>query len=93
MEENVAVGKSCSVKQKGIVYTGIVISELMICCTVNGCTNKPALPKDRLDDLKKKLISLHPEFRNTPVEFGTHWKGCTDAINHACSTLQMKALK
>ena len=35
VEENVAVGKSCSVQQKEIVYTGIVILELMICCTVN----------------------------------------------------------
>ena len=26
MEENVTVGESCSVKEKGIVYTGIVIS-------------------------------------------------------------------
>ena len=45
---------------------------------------KPALPKDCLDE---KLISLHPEFQSSPVEFETHWKGCTDAINHACSTL------
>ena len=60
--------------------------------TVYGCQDKPPLPKDKLEKIKKTLFSLHPEFRSSPQEFEPIWKTATDAINNACSSLRMKAV-
>ena len=76
-----------SVKLAIEAYFGI---ELMKKSTVYGCSDKPSLPKDRVDQLKKKLVSIH--FRATPIEFEPYWKLCADAINHACSTLRAKSI-
>ena len=60
---------------------------LMKQCTVFGCQDKPPLPKDDVENLKKMLLSLYPQFRGTPLEFEPAWKTCVDSINHACFTL------
>ena len=67
-------------------------SAVMQRSTVYGCQDKPPLPKDKLEKFKKTLFSLHPEFRSSPQEFEPIWKTATDAINHACSSLRMKAV-
>ena len=57
--------------------------ELMSKCTVFGFKNLPALPKDRLSQLKQKLSSLHPDLITSPVEFEGYWKKAIDSMNHA----------
>jgi hypothetical protein len=65
-------------------------TQLMKKSTVYGCTNKPPLPKEDVENLKKFLFSLFPEMRQCPWEFEEKWKRCTDAINHACAILRNK---
>jgi hypothetical protein len=67
------------------VYFG---EEMMKASTVYGSTGKLALPKNKVDELKKYLISLFPEFRHNGLAFEDKWKKCTDAINHACVALR-----
>jgi hypothetical protein len=61
--------------------------------TVYGCSDKPALPKRKLQDLKQFLIQQHPQFKSLPLEFEHHWRLCIDSINHACATLRAKDYK
>jgi hypothetical protein len=68
---------------------------------VQGCSDKPALPKQ---DLKHFLVQ-HPQFDPPlfvdrvrsgvflPLEFEHHWRLCIDSINHACATLRAKDYK
>ena len=67
--------------------------ELMKSSTVFGCSDKPPLPRKKLEELKQFLIQQHPNFRSLPIEFESHWKVCIDAINHACATVRAKANK
>ena len=60
-------------------------------CTVHGQKNYPALPKEKVMELKKKIISVHPQFISTPVEFEPIWTKCVNAINHCASSLRSKA--
>ena len=64
--------------------------DLLKKCTVVGCNDKPALPKHLVLDLKAKLLSIHPQFRTTPVEFEPFWCKCVGAINHCAAGLRAK---
>ena len=64
--------------------------ELMTKCTAYGYKDLPALPKDRLLQLKHKLLSLHPQFLNSPVEFESYWKTAMDSLNHAMAKNRTK---
>ena len=57
-------------------------------CTVYGHGIHPPLPKDKVMDLKKKMVSLHPHFISSPVEFEPTWTKCVNAINHCASRLR-----
>ena len=65
--------------------------ELMKSSTVFGCQDKPALPKEKLGELKLFLIEQNPQFRRAPEEFEPFWKTCVDSINHACANLHKKS--
>ena len=65
---------------------------LMSQCTVYGYKGLPALPKDSLLQLKNKLLSLHPQFLNTPVEFESYWKTAVDALNYAMAKQRSKCI-
>jgi hypothetical protein len=58
--------------------------------TVYGCSGRQALPPERVDNLKKYILSLFPEMRHHATEFEAKWKSCVDAINHACAILRTK---
>ena len=59
-------------------------------CTVYGHANHSALPKEKVMALKKKMLSLHPQFISCPVDFETTWTKCVNAINHCASKLRAK---
>ena len=59
-------------------------------CTVFGQGSHPALPKDKVMELKKKILSLHPQLLSSPVEFESTWTKCINAINHCGSSLRSK---
>ena len=59
-------------------------------CTVNGQKNYPALPKEKVMELKN-ITRVHPQFMSTPVEFEPIWTKCVNAINHCASSLRSKA--
>lgn len=60
-------------------------------CTVFGCQDKPALPRDTVEKLKMKVLSLFPQFAAAPHEFEPLWSKCVGAINHHCAGLRSKA--
>ena len=64
--------------------------DLLKKCTVVGNIDKPALPKDRVQALKSKLMSLHPQFRTAPIEFEPYWSKCIGAINHCAAGMRSK---
>ena len=64
--------------------------ELLKKCTVIGCNDKPPLPKEKVAELKTKMLSLFPQFLSSPVEFEPIWTKCVAAINHCCAGLQEK---
>ena len=65
-------------------------TELMKKCTVFGCNDKPSLPKEVVFEMKRKLLTLHPQFRSTPLEFEVYWAKSIAAINHCCAGLRSK---
>ena len=38
-------------------------------CTVIGCNDKPPLPREKVEELKSKILSLFPQFLSAPVKF------------------------
>ena len=64
--------------------------EMLKMCTVYGHGNHPALPNEKVLDLKKKILSLHPQLISSPIEFETTWSKCVNAINKCASSLQLK---
>ena len=68
--------------------------ELLKKCTVIGCNNKPHLPREKVAELKSKILSLFPQFLSSPVEFEPTciWTKCVAAINHCCAGLRAKDL-
>ena len=49
-----------------------------------------ALPKDKAMELKKNMLSLHPLFISSPVEFEPIWTKCVNAIKHCVASLRCK---
>ena len=64
--------------------------ELLKKCTVVGCNDKPPLPREKVAELKSKILSLFPQFLSSPVEFEPIWAKCVAAINHCCAGLRAK---
>ena len=64
--------------------------ELLKKSTVVGCNNKPPLPREKVMQLKMKLLSLFPQFLSSPVEFEPMWSKCVAAINHCSAGLRSK---
>uniref|UniRef100_A0A1X7UD07 BEN domain-containing protein n=1 Tax=Amphimedon queenslandica TaxID=400682 RepID=A0A1X7UD07_AMPQE len=58
--------------------------------TVYGQQSNTPLPEDKVRALKKKILSLHPNYVDTPVEFEPIWTKCVNAINHHASGLRKK---
>ena len=58
--------------------------------TVYGQKDHAALPKDKVMELKKKMLSLHPQLISSPVEFEPIWTRCVNAINHCAASLRCK---
>lgn len=58
--------------------------------TVYGHTDYPALPKEKVLEMKKKIMSLHPQYISSPVEFEPVWTKCVGAINHCAAGLRAK---
>ena len=73
-----------------LAYESYFGKQLMTNSTVFGHNDKPPLPRDLVFELKKKLLSLHPQFRSTPIEFEPYWSKCVAAINHSCAGLRIK---
>ncbi len=67
--------------------------QLMSECTVFGHNDNPPLPKDAVEQLKKKMHSLYPIFLSSPAEFEGFWKGAVDALNHAMAKARVTVLK
>ena len=59
-------------------------------CTVYGQKDKDALPKDKVLELKNKILSLHPQFISSPIEFEPVWTKCVGAINHCAAGMRSK---
>ena len=59
--------------------------------TVFGMHGNLPLPEDKVKTLKKKILSLHPKYIDTPVEFEPIWTKCVNAINHHASGLRKKS--
>ncbi len=68
-------------------------TEMMERCTVLGCNNKPPLPRDKVFQLKSKVLSLFPQFISAPLEFEPQWSKCIGAINHSARGLSIKKLQ
>ena len=73
-----------------LAYESYFGKQLMAKSTVIGYNDKPPLPRDLVLELKRKLLSLHPQFRSTPIEFEPYWSKCVGAINHCCAGLRTK---
>ena len=43
-------------------------------------TDYPALPKEKVLAMKKKIMSLHPQYISSPIEFKPVWTNCVGAI-------------
>ncbi len=56
--------------------------EVLKKCTVYGQKGNAALPKEKVMDLKKKMMSVLPQFISSPLEFEPIWTKCVNAINH-----------
>lgn len=67
--------------------------ELMKKSTALGCQDKPRLPKEKLDSLKLKLLSLFPQFAAAPHEFEPLWTRSVAAINHHAASLRSNFTK
>jgi len=53
-------------------------------CTVLGTSRYPALPISVLNDLKRKIFLLLPEYWLNPEKFEDTWKKCSHAIGQRC---------
>lgn len=87
-------------KLKGVSKTGSLASklakeaifgeEVMAKCTVKGHRNYPALPSDKLAELKRTLLTQFPDYWQNPAEFETIWSNCEDSIGQACKHIRKK---
>ena len=66
---------------------------LLDTCTVHGNRDLPALPKDKLQSLKKFLCTTNPEFIGSQVVFEAHWKVAVDALNQHMAGRRRQLLK
>lgn len=57
-------------------------------CTVYGHGSFPPLPKEKVMELKKKILNLYPQFISSPLEFEPTWTKCINVINHCASRLR-----
>ena len=65
--------------------------EMLLKSTVYGCHNKPPLPKWELQQLKLKLLSIHPQYLSSPLEFEPLWTKCIGTINYCATGLRAKS--
>lgn len=65
---------------------------LMRQCTVFGGKDKPSLPKEKVSELKNKLMLLHSQFVSSPTEFEHYWSKFVAAINYKCAELREKTV-
>jgi len=64
----------------------------MMECTVQGCREFSALPKEKVAELKKFLEHLFAD-KCTKPEFEGVWKYCLNSIGQACKSLRLAARK
>ena len=57
-----------------------------------GKQGHPALPKDKLHELKMKMLNLHPGFLSCPLDFDPTWTKCVNAINHCAASLRSQKI-
>lgn len=64
--------------------------ELLRQSTVYGQKDLPPLPRDKVMQLKNKLLSIHLANVSSEVEFEAVWTKCVNAVNHSASSLRSK---
>ena len=63
--------------------------DVMIMCTVMGCSNYPALPTQEFQQLKQTIFSLFPACWLNHVEFESKiWSQCVNSIGQLCKCLR-----
>ena len=66
---------------------------VMVQCTVAGERDLPGLPEHELNQLKRKLLSLFPQYWWSPYEFEAQWKHAEELIGQACKRLRTNSRK
>ena len=61
---------------------------VLVRCTVFGTSRYPALPISVLNDIKRKIFQLLPEYWVDPVKYETTWCKCSNSIGQRCRRLR-----
>ena len=71
-----------------LAYESYFGENLLARCTVLGTSRYPALPLSVLNDLKRKIFQLLPQYWSNPKDFEKTWTKCSNAIGQRCKRLR-----
>ena len=73
-----------------LAYESYFGKDLLHKSTVYGQKGHPPLPRDKVLQLKNKMLSIHLANVSSELEFEAVWTKCVNAINHSASSLRSK---